>query len=541
MTKMSADRAVTYAASLVALALAASCGTQGDRAGSTTQGGAGGHGGAASSTTATTTTSGTAGGGGASSATSTTSTSGTGGAPAPPLDCNGPSPGPGKIVWQTILPPPAGVQWQITGLVVDAAGHSFVAIPNWNFNSANDVNGVVLEELDAAGTPIVDHGVSHPGDQADLVSLGIQGTGHFVAGVRLWNTMGQTDHLLCDTFDLVTQGDLGAHDVRIIRTVVDATGSVFALYDGADGASFSWGTETGPFLAKFDATGAHLWSRPFPSANGDDETALAADDTGGVFAHGPLDAPFDFGCGSLTNTGYVTRLDGSGACRWSAGVDTKDSGHPELLASGDEVYLSGELGHVDLGCGPLAPPPSPDFSYYLAKLGKTGGCLWSQSYTAFPFHVRRFPDGDLLLGLGFQGILDFGTALVSSAGGGDALLARLHPDGSLVWERHFGQARSMAEVQGVQVDVNGDLVAQIQFSGQVDFGGGPLDGGTGTEPLQYDVMLKLDGATGAYRWSASPFDGPFGLDSCGAVLVSSYCNECGQGQLWMPLVIKIAP
>src|SRR3989442_13362586 len=55
------------------------------------------------------------------------------------------------------------------------------------------------------------------------------------------------------------------------------------------------------FLAKFNPSGAHLWSKRFGSTGSDSSTNVAVDGSGNVVMAGSFSGTVDFGSGPLTS------------------------------------------------------------------------------------------------------------------------------------------------------------------------------------------------------------------------------------------------
>ncbi len=144
---------------------------------------------------------------------------------------------------------------------------------------------------------------------------------------------------------------------------VDNLGNVFLGGDFTGTASFggvplvSAGLADA-FLAKYDATGAHLWSQRFGAANADVIQALNTNTTGAVFATGTFNLTVDFGGGGLISTGgneiFATKHLGDGVHEWSRrfGSTLNDNGLAlNVDSSGDVLFTGNYTGTVDFGGG----------------------------------------------------------------------------------------------------------------------------------------------------------------------------------------------
>lgn len=131
------------------------------------------------------------------------------------------------------------------------------------------------------------------------------------------------------------------------------------------------------FLAKFDPSGTHLWSQGFGDPDGAFRCrgwSTAVDVSGDVLLTGELEGTVDFGGAPLTSSGaediFLAKFDPSGTHLWSrhfgdAGVDV---GYSVAVDGAEDALLTGFFqGTVDFGGGPLTSEGSSDV--FLAKFG----------------------------------------------------------------------------------------------------------------------------------------------------------------------------
>jgi hypothetical protein len=197
--------------------------------------------------------------------------------------------------------------------------------------------------------------------------------------------------------------------------------------------------------------------------------------------------------------------DGSGACATGGTLVSKVFGGPladaglavATDAQGDVVVVGRFQGTIDLGGGPLASAGSDDL--FVAKYLANGVFLWA----------KRFGDaasqrangvaidfaGNVFVGGGFDGVLDFGKTSLTSAGGGDGFVACFDSSGNFLWARSFGDAAAQ-EVLGVAADASGDVTVTGRMAGSADFGGGPLPSAGGTDAF----VAQLD-VSGSFLWA----------------------------------------
>lgn len=151
-----------------------------------------------------------------------------------------------------------------------------------------------------------------------------------------------------------------------------------------------------------------------------------------------------------------------------------------------------------------------------------GLCLWSKGFgddKAQSAQLITFdPTGAILLAGTFSGSVSFGGQTLSAGPATGTFVAKLGAQaGEHVWSKAFGGG--VQSFGSLSVDASGIATAIGTFSGAVDFGGGPQNGGTNsTFVVQYD-------ADGAFRWVRT-FSGGIqaaegvAVDSTGGVFVT---------------------
>jgi hypothetical protein len=242
------------------------------------------------------------------------------------------------------------------------------------------------------------------------------------------------------------------------------------------------------YLASFDSLGGALWSKRFGDAGNQYGEAIATDGTGAIFLAGSFGGAVDFGGGPLTSNGgigsaalYLAKLDASGGHVWSKGFGEtgKISGARIAVDGLGSVVVSGTFsGSVNFGGDSLTSAGGSDI--FIAKFDASSGAhVWS----------KRFGDGDLQYGAGvamdgngnvvlvgsFIGAVDFGGGQYVNAGIGsaDVYIAKFRANGTHLWSKRFGDGFTQSAAD-VAMNAAGDSVVTGEFSGSVDFGGGPL-------------------------------------------------------------------
>jgi hypothetical protein len=167
------------------------------------------------------------------------------------------------------------------------------------------------------------------------------------------------------------------------------------------------------FLEKRDFASTMLWKKAIAPAQ---TTAITTDASNNVYVAADVNAPVDFG-GGMTGVGaYVVKYDTTGKFLW--------------------------------------------------QYGPFNGCFF--------FAIRTKSNGNVVV-VGYQsGAFDFGGGLVGS-NGVDALLVELTSSKQYVRDKRWGGTYTQM-VLGLAIDANDNMFLSTNFSGQIDFGGGALNG-----------------------------------------------------------------
>jgi hypothetical protein len=288
------------------------------------------------------------------------------------------------------------------------------------------------------------------------------------------------------------------------------------------------------FVAKYTAAGAHLWSRRFGGAG--DETALsvAVDPSGAIFVGGEFwGATTDLGGGALANAGasdaFLAKYSASGAHLWSrafGGPDTDSTYGVATDAAGDVVAVGVFKGSaVDFGGRTLASMWGGLDSFVVKLSGSNGGNLWAKNVRCggpdFAYGVAVDGAGNVLVAGDFNGNADFGAGYVTTAGLADVYLAKYSSSGAYVWAKRFGGANHDSAA-AVAVDGSGNVAITGNFMGSVSFGGTALTSASNST----DMFVAKYTAAGTHVWSRRAGDyyvdygHGIGVDADGNVIVT---------------------
>lgn len=231
------------------------------------------------------------------------------------------------------------------------------------------------------------------------------------------------------------------------------------------------------FVVTLDASGTVRGSRRFGGQGHVLVSALATDGTGALLLAGDHLAPIDFGLGPLPFSGkhdaFVVKLDHSLSPVFARafGSSENDSLHAAAFGPDGSVLVSGSLGGR-VELGNGALAPAR--SGFLLKLSASGETLWSVSNSkTLGSALAVNAAGEVLVAGGFTGQLDFGGGPLISQGTYDVFVARFSADGQHVSSRRFGSAEWQVG-RAAAFDAAGNALVAGYFADAIDFGAGRL-------------------------------------------------------------------
>lgn len=261
------------------------------------------------------------------------------------------------------------------------------------------------------------------------------------------------------------------------------------------------------FLAKLDPDGNHQWSRRFGNANIQQARGVKVDHEGNLIVTGDFLGSIDLGGGAYAASNsdiFVAKFDPSGNHLWSrqiaGGIERVYS---LVLTTTDDVVIVGLFNStLDVGNDPLINGDPYD-DVFIAKLsGADGSSLWSKSFSVTSEHFNGYvqpatdSSDNIYLAGKFHGTVAFGPSpLVSQYA--DAFLVKLDADGNHSWSQQFGDGE-LQQVTEIIVDGFGQILAMGMFRGTIDFGGGALSA-PGFDNI--NIFLAKMSTTGEHLWS----------------------------------------
>jgi len=260
------------------------------------------------------------------------------------------------------------------------------------------------------------------------------------------------------------------------------------------------------FVAKYSSAGVHVWSKRFGGTGHDFAYGLAVDGNDNLVMtgfFGWFGGPVDFGGGAMTSVGdsdvFVAKFNAAGAHLWSkrCGGTGADRAQGIAVDANGNVAITGYFSlTADFGGSPLTSAGARDI--FVAEYSSAGAHLWSKRFGDTSDDIGASlafdPSGRVVVTGDYYGSINFGGAALVSVGSGNMFLAMLSSTGGHVWSKRFGVGGNSAA--GVTVDAAGNVIMTGTMVGAADFGGGPLWGNG-----SFDIFLAKFNNGGTHLWS----------------------------------------
>lgn len=283
------------------------------------------------------------------------------------------------------------------------------------------------------------------------------------------------------------------------------------------------------FLAKYDSSGNHVWSKRYGGTGRETPKSIALDPAQNIFIGGDL-----FGKG-------VAKFDSSGNFVWSNAPQSVVVSI--AVDSTGAVYATGSFSTTpgttkDFGDGHTLYSRMSSTDGYLAKYSSGGVCQWANGFTnngdseyGTTIAVNRSTDTVVVGGWAYSAI-GFGTNYYANASwGAFGFLATFDSGGTNIWSRSVSlkspgdDTTAWAKLLTMCVDANGDIEVAGQWNVKADFGGGAV---YAISQLSEAYLAKYSGTNGSYLWSKTITGGtdclPYSLatDSQTNVVMTGY-------------------
>jgi hypothetical protein len=231
-------------------------------------------------------------------------------------------------------------------------------------------------------------------------------------------------------------------------------------------------------IGKLDTAGNHLWSARYGGAGDQWVGDVVADGAGNLYLTGSFEGTLDFGGLSSPLTaasnwdGYVAKLDAAGVAQWAIQLGDTGATRPRSI----DVDGSGNVavtGHFEgtLTLGSQASSSGEDG--FVARLDPNGAVVWGTTFGGNGDDRGRDVafDGNNLIVIGwFANSIDFGGGPEPTAGGNDGFVAKLNGSNALEWLVTVGalgdQYLNDLAMDGTDVVALGDANGNLSILGQ---------------------------------------------------------------------------
>ncbi len=256
-------------------------------------------------------------------------------------------------------------------------------------------------------------------------------------------------------------------------------------------------------IFKLDADGKYLWSKAYGSDGSENARAVAIDSKGNILVVGSLAGPIDFGSGPLPQSNaslFVAKFDSSGAHQWSKSfVGAQSLAWVDLaIDANDNALISLTItGSMNFGAGLQT---AQNESLAIVKLDPNGSLMFSRLFgssktsSTLRSAIAADPMGNIGIAGSFWGSITFGSTTLT-AGQQDVFLAKLSPTGEGMWVvQGVGGATSF--VKGLAIDQTGAFVVSGSFdAATLVFGPNEIPGYTDSDAY----LAKFD-TNGKWLW-----------------------------------------
>ena len=299
----------------------------------------------------------------------------------------------------------------------------------------------------------------------------------------------------------------------VVATAVDAVGSVYVTgtFQGTidlGGGNLVSAGDDDVFLAKYDATGNHLWSQRHGGVGNDQVYAMALGATGQIVLTGSFTGTTTIAGVLMSSSGaedvFVATFYGNGSAgpAFSGGGPGSDVGRAVVRTAQNDVIVAGTFEDAIFMGGSVFLSSAGQQDVFL--VGYPGAALpvWGAAYGGTgndtPVDLALDGNGNLFLLGRFSDTASFGGASLVSAGDEDIVLASYTTLGGHQWSKRLGGVGNDTASALTVHPGSHDLFLCGNFDAPLDLGGGAL-----ATSGQYDIFLARFTDAGDHVWSGS--------------------------------------
>lgn len=295
----------------------------------------------------------------------------------------------------------------------------------------------------------------------------------------------------------IKKGDTG-FDVGY-SVAVDASDNIFVLGTFTGTVNFGVGEGGSPltaagsfdiFLAKFNSSGVHQWSKRFGGALRDNPKRLVVDAAGNPIIVGFFEGTANFGGADVTATnsfdiiiGKYSGVDGSliwrksfGSTGQYAGDDFGISVAVDRTVTPNRIVVLGNFsGTINFGGSDISATTVSQ-AYFLAKFESDGTHVDSRKYggqssSDIARDVAVDNAGNMLITGYARGVIDFGGGFRFSNGSTDIVIAKFDAAFVWKWDKRIGDVDDDTG-RAITFDASGNVIVGGEFAYRADFGSG---------------------------------------------------------------------
>jgi hypothetical protein len=278
---------------------------------------------------------------------------------------------------------------------------------------------------------------------------------------------------------------------------------------GGDGGEGPEGC-TAPEDSEAPCTGEVLWSRQLASTGNTYIRGIDVAADGAVFVVGNVDGAADFGLGPLPflggGDGFVLKLAADGTPLWQLHVGSFNFQAVRAVAATDDggaVIAASFESEVFVGSDYLDNLYQGTDDSVIARIGPNGGVMWVRHFDGpwsdVIFDIDVNDAGEIAYTGGFFGELDIpgGPLLATSDGEWQMFVGMRQANGVHMWARDHGSQATSQEAYSVRFADDGDLVVGGEFIGDIGFGGNVLTSLQDNDSF----VVKLAATDGSTVWT----------------------------------------
>jgi hypothetical protein len=271
------------------------------------------------------------------------------------------------------------------------------------------------------------------------------------------------------------------------------------------------------FIAKYFSSGTFNWAKRIGTTTPDIAYSLALDGSGGVYTTGYFMGTADFNPGGSSfplssNSGsadvFISKLDAAGNFVWAKnmGGTSDEVGRGIAVDASLNVYTTGyflDVADFDPSGSNANLTSEGGTDIFVSKLNSSGNYVWATRMGGIfddeGASITVDASGNVYSAGRFNGVADFGSINLTSAGGIDVFVTKQDANGGVTWADRMG-GTSIDAAYSIAQDASGDIYTTGYFSDVVDF-----NPGAGTNNLMaagnYDVFISKLNNSGNYIWA----------------------------------------